>query len=90
MKCPCCGTAELMHDTRDMPYTTKGETTRIPAVEGDFCPACGEVLLNREHGDRYSECVGLFQRRVNADVGRAALGSSAPGSARRIADNRGR
>ncbi|MCD8459809.1 type II toxin-antitoxin system MqsA family antitoxin (plasmid) [Xylella taiwanensis] len=21
MKCPCCGAAELIHDTRDMPYT---------------------------------------------------------------------
>ncbi|MCW3611357.1 type II toxin-antitoxin system MqsA family antitoxin, partial [Burkholderia cenocepacia] len=24
MKCPCCGAAELIHDTRDMPYTYKG------------------------------------------------------------------
>ena len=55
MKCPCCGAAELIHDTRDMPYTYKGENTTIPAVTGDFCPACGEVVLNREHGDRYSE-----------------------------------
>ena len=66
MKCPCCGAAELLHDTRDMPYVYKGETTLIPAVSGDFCPACGEVVLNREHGDRYSELMGLFQRQVNA------------------------
>lgn len=66
MKCPCCGAAELIPDTRDVPYTYKGETTTIPAVTGDFCPACGEVVLNREHGDRYSESVGLFQRQVNA------------------------
>lgn len=66
MKCPCCGAAELIHDTRDVPYTYKGETTTIPAVMGNFCPACGEVILNREHGDRYSEQVGLFQRQVNA------------------------
>ena len=66
MKCPCCGAAELLLDTRDMPYVYKGETTLIPAVSGDFCPACGEVVLNREHGDRYSELMGLFQRQVNA------------------------
>jgi HTH-type transcriptional regulator/antitoxin MqsA len=66
MKCPCCGSAELIHDTRDLPYTYKGETTAIPAVTGDFCPACSEVILNREHGDRYSEWVGMFQRQVNA------------------------
>ncbi len=66
MKCPCCGAAELMHDTRDVPYTYKGETTLIPEVTGDFCPACGEVVLSREQGDRYSEWMGLFQRQVNA------------------------
>ena len=66
MKCPCCGAAELIHDTRDMPYGYKGETTIIPAVTGDFCPACGEVVLNREHGDRYSTSIGLFQRQVNS------------------------
>ena len=66
MKCPCCGAAELIHDTRDMPYTYKGENTTIPAVTGDFCPACGEVVLNREQGNRYSEMIGLFQRQVNA------------------------
>lgn len=66
MKCPCCGAAELIHDTRDMSYTYKGDSTTIPAVTGDFCPACGEVVLSREHGDRYSELVGVFQRQVNA------------------------
>jgi len=66
MKCPCCGAAKLIHDTRDMSYTYKGETTSIPAVTGDFCPACGEAVLNREHGNRYRKLIGLFQRQVNA------------------------
>ena len=66
MKCPVCGAAELMQDTRDLPYTYKGEVTVIPAVTGEFCPACHEVLLNREQGDRYSELLGTFQRQVNA------------------------
>ena len=66
MKCPCCGAAELIHDTRDMPYTYKGEVTAIPAVTGDFCPACGEVVLDREHGDRYSELMVQFNKQVNA------------------------
>ncbi|MEQ1590762.1 MAG: type II toxin-antitoxin system MqsA family antitoxin [Thiobacillaceae bacterium] len=66
MKCPCCGAAEPIHDTRDLPYTYKGETTAIPAVTGDFCPACSEVVLGREQGDRYSELLGMFQRQVNA------------------------
>jgi HTH-type transcriptional regulator/antitoxin MqsA len=66
MKCPCCGAAELIHDTRDMPYVYKAESTTIPCVTGDFCPACGEVVLNREHGDQYSEQIGAFQMHVNA------------------------
>ncbi len=66
MKCPVCGAAELMQDTRDLPYTYKGEVTVIPTVTGEFCPACDEVLLNREQGDRYSELLGAFQRQVNA------------------------
>jgi HTH-type transcriptional regulator / antitoxin MqsA len=66
MKCPSCGGAKLIRDTRDVPYTYKGESTTIPGVTGDFCPACGEAVLNREHGDRYSELIGQFQRQVNA------------------------
>ena len=66
MKCPACGAAELIRDTRDLPYIYKGETTAIPAVTGDHCPACGESVLDREQGDRYSELVGAFQRQVNA------------------------
>ncbi len=66
MKCSCCGGADLIHDTRNTLYTYKGETVTIPAVTGDFCPACGEVVLNQEHGDRYSELVGQFQQQVNA------------------------
>lgn len=45
MKCPVCGAAKLIHDTRDLPYTYKGETTLIAAVTGDFCPSCSEAIL---------------------------------------------
>lgn len=66
MKCPACGVAQLIHDTRDMPYIYKGESTIIPAVTGDFCPACGEAVLDRMNGDRYSDLQRLFQRQINA------------------------
>lgn len=66
MKCPSCGAAHLVHDTLDVPYTYKGETTSIPAVTGDHCPACGEVVLDREQGDRYGDLIGQFRRQVNA------------------------
>ena len=66
MKCTVCGATELIHDTRDVPYAYKGESMTISAVTGGFCPACSEVVLDRENGDRYSEMVGIFQRQVNA------------------------
>jgi HTH-type transcriptional regulator/antitoxin MqsA len=66
MKCPACGAAELVHDTRDLQYTYKSEKTVIPDVTGDFCPACHEVVLNRQHGDQYGAKLAAFQRQVNA------------------------
>jgi YgiT-type zinc finger domain-containing protein len=66
MKCPCCGAAELISDTRDLPVAYRGESTVITGVTGDFCPACGEVVLSRKQGDRYSEALGDFHRRVDA------------------------
>jgi len=68
MKCPVCGAAELIHDTRDQPYTYKGESTLIPDITGDFCPACAEVILDRINGDRYSAAMGAFQKQVNASI----------------------
>lgn len=66
MKCPCCGAAELICDTRHVSYAHKGETTDIPDVTGDFCPVCGEVVLDRKEGGRYSQLIGAFQKQVNA------------------------
>ncbi len=66
MKCPVCGAAELVHDTRDMPYIYKGETTLIPAVTGDYCPACAEVVLDMAEAQRYGLLIREFNKQVNA------------------------
>lgn len=68
MKCPHCGAAKLVHDTRDMPYTYKGESTTIPAVSGDFCPACGEVVLGAAESVRLSASMLEFNKQVNASI----------------------
>lgn len=68
MKCPTCAAAELVHDTRDMPYTYKGEATIIPAVVGDFCPACGEVVLDVAESARTSAAMLEFNQQVNASI----------------------
>jgi HTH-type transcriptional regulator / antitoxin MqsA len=66
MKCPICGGAELIHDTRDIPYTYKGEETVLPAIEGDFCPACGEIILDMANANKASSLMGEFNKQVNA------------------------
>lgn len=68
MKCPSCAAAELVHDTRDMPYTYKGETTIIPAVTGDFCPACDESVLNADESRRTMNFMLEFNKQVNASI----------------------
>lgn len=68
MKCPTCGQVELVHDTRDMPYTYKGETTVIPAVTGDFCPECDEVILDANEARRSSVLMRDFTKQVNAAI----------------------
>lgn len=66
MKCPICGQADLIHDVRDIPYTYKGETTIIPAVEADFCPACSESITSSEESRRIMAAMQAFQKEVNA------------------------
>ena len=68
MKCPVCGAAELIHDTRDIPYTYKGEITLIPAVTADFCPACGESIADLAVTDRVMREMQAFNRQVNAAI----------------------
>ena len=68
MKCPVCGGAELIHDTRDLPYTYKGETTTIPAVTADFCPACNESITDLAETERVMREMQAFHKQVNAAI----------------------
>lgn len=68
MKCPNCGAAKLVRDTRDMPYIYKGETTSIPAVTGDYCPACGEAVFAADESLRTSALMLEFNKQVNAAI----------------------
>lgn len=66
MKCENCGTSGLVHDVRDVPHTYKGETTTLPHVEGDFCPACDEVLLGPDESRRTMDLMLAFNKQVNS------------------------
>jgi len=66
MKCPICGGAELVQDTRDVTHSYKGESTLIPAVTAEFCSACGEFLAGPDESKRVSGLMNDFNRQVNA------------------------
>lgn len=66
MKCPVCGAAELIHDTRDIAYTYKGETTMLPAVTADFCNACDDSITDVSQTKRVMDLMLAFNKQVNA------------------------
>jgi HTH-type transcriptional regulator / antitoxin MqsA len=67
MKCPACNAkTKLVHDTRDMPYTYKNESMVIPGVTGDYCTACGEVVLDINESRRVSDAMRDYSKQVNA------------------------
>lgn len=68
MKCPVCGAEALVHDTRDLPYSYKGEATVIPAVTADFCEACGESITDSAETARVMSEMQSFSRQVNAAI----------------------
>ncbi|MFI3122225.1 MAG: type II toxin-antitoxin system MqsA family antitoxin [Methylococcaceae bacterium] len=68
MKCPMCAEAELVHDTRDMPYIYKGESTVLPGITGDFCPACGEAVFDMNEAERTGALMRDFNKQVNATI----------------------
>jgi HTH-type transcriptional regulator / antitoxin MqsA len=68
MKCPVCGAAKLIHDTRDIAYTYKGESTVIPAVTADFCTACDESITDASETKRVMGLMLAFNKQVNAAI----------------------
>ena len=68
MKCPVCIIQEMIFDTRNIPYTYKGETTSIPSVDGFFCPSCGEAIFDAATSQKVSEAMLEFTKKVNASI----------------------
>lgn len=68
MKCPACGAGKLVRDTRDVTYTYKGESTVLPHVTGDFCPACDESILDAAESRRTMNLMLAFNKQVNASI----------------------
>lgn len=67
MKCPVCGGAELKRETRDVVRDYKDQKTTIYGLTGDFCDACGEIILDADEGDKYARHLRSFKKVVNAE-----------------------
>lgn len=63
MKCPVCGAAELIHDTRSVSYTYKGKTASLKTT-GYFCSACGESVHDIEDSERVMREMQAFAKKV--------------------------
>ena len=68
MKCPSCGIGKLVRDTRDLPYTYKGESTVLPQVTGEFCTGCDETVLDAGESRRTMNLMLAFNKQVNASI----------------------
>ncbi len=62
MKCPICAQSPLQRQVRDMPYTYKGHVTVIEKVSGQFCPRCGESVLEAAEASRVSAAMLAFNK----------------------------
>ena len=58
----------LIHDIRDLPYTYKGETTMIPAVTADFCPACDESITDMAETERVMREMRAFNKQLTSST----------------------
>lgn len=67
MKCPSCGEVELLQGTQPMQHTYKGQSTEIE-VSGNWCAACGEVIIDAAEAPRVSAAMLAFNRKVNAEL----------------------
>lgn len=65
MGCLSCGAATLVNENRALSYTYKNESTLIPAVTGDYCPACGDAVLDANQSDRVSAAMLDFNQQVD-------------------------
>jgi len=68
MKCPSCGAAKLVHETRDVPYIYKGQAFTLEHVTGDFCLACDESILDAAESRRTMALMLEFNKKVNSEL----------------------
>ncbi len=65
--CVSCGNDRMQHESRNLTFTYKAQHIVVEAVEGWYCPDCGEAYL--EDNGRYAEsCAALVRQTTTAEA----------------------
>ncbi|MCC2681879.1 MAG: transcriptional regulator, family [Nitrosospira multiformis] len=73
--CVLCGRGELVRDTRDVPFTYKGQKTFIENIQGQYCSNCGRGFFgpNDDPDDKLMSGMDAFKELVDAMVQEQAV-----------------
>ena len=63
MRCPECGSAELVPGVKELPFTYRGETLMLE-THADFCSVCGGGILS----DGLDGLSATFRREVDGGL----------------------
>ena len=66
MECAICGEGRTTQGMRNLSYAYNGERTVLAGVTGEFCPECGEMVLDADEAARTSARMLAFHREVSA------------------------
>ena len=64
-ECLDCGHKEMIHATRDVPFTYKGHQTTVPKIKGLHCFHCGEVEFDAGEGVRFAEAIKQVAKEID-------------------------
>jgi HTH-type transcriptional regulator / antitoxin MqsA len=67
--CPSCGTADMVFDSRDVPFNYKGERLIVKQIRGWFCSTCSEALFDDGEGARYAAKIDHFVKMIDFTSG---------------------
>lgn len=64
-RCPICGAHGLCCKTeKEVPYAYRGQKTTL-RLRGDWCPECGEIIMDDAAGEHMERQVEEFKRKVH-------------------------
>lgn len=64
-ECLNCGEKEMVHTTRDVPYTYKQHNIIISKIKGWHCSNCREVEFDAGEGVRFAEAIKQLAKEVD-------------------------